>query len=131
MRNFRPASLTLILTLFAGMFFISPATSFAQHSFDDEVASFSKVDAKSETAGEEKRMYFIRSSRRLVARLQEQKASFMKKHGHVPNRVATKVEDLINEANLMAAQDNYEDGMQVLVKAHKIVMTSIKDIASK
>lgn len=104
-------------------------TSLATDSFENEVASFARIKGDNDIAAEKKRMHFIKSNRYLIAKLQEQKAIFIKIRGSRKNKVSIKTEKLINEASLLASQGSYEEGIEILVQAYGVVTTSINEMS--
>ena len=121
-----------VFAFLTGLFFLfpSPTTSFAEDSFDNEVASFFSVKADDKMAEEKKQSHFFRSNRYLSARMREQKIAFTNKKtgkSNQVNKVSSEAEAFSNEANMLASQGEYEEGIKLLVKAHAIVNTSLKE----
>ncbi len=99
-------------------------------NFSSEVAAFYAVDKKNEMADEMKRMHFVRSGRHLQALLQELRAVFAERKGTEANDAAMKVEEMVNDASMLASQAQYREGIAILVNAHNIVTNSLTGLRS-
>lgn len=133
MRSLRSIIKVSVFILLTGILFLyaSATASFAEDSFENEVASFYSVKGDDEMAGEKRRSHFFRSSRYLSTRLGEQRIAFSNKNegkSFQVNKVSSVVEEFANEANMMASQGEFEDGIKLIVKAHDIVTASLKEI---
>jgi len=78
-----------------------------------------------------RRMRFIRRSRLIIARLKVQNRLFLEKKIPGKNEVSAKMEEIINEANLLTSESKYEEAFPVLEKAYVLVMRSIKELRNK
>lgn len=121
---------TAFFIVAAGMLLISPGVkaAFAEVTFDDEVAAYYDAQSHGEMAEHMRVMHFTKAGRFLQSRLQEQKAFFGEKHGTETNGIAEKAEELVDEANLLASENNLDDGIKILVSAHQILTTSLKEM---
>jgi K+-transporting ATPase c subunit len=132
MRGLRSITKVSVFVLLTGLFFLYPSasTSYAEDSFQNEVASFFSVKGDDEMAGMKRQSHFLRSSRYLLARMREQKIAFINRNAgksSQANKVSAQAEAFANEANMLASQGEYEDGIRLLVKAHDIVIESLKE----
>ncbi len=60
--------------------------------------------------------------------LREQRRLFSEKKGGANNETADKAEEEMNEANLFAAQKQYDEGYAALERAFDLLSTSIKEL---
>lgn len=126
----KEARILLAIALLTGLLVSYPVatTCFADDSFDDEVAAFTSKMDHGEMGRDMERMHFVRGGRYLLSRMQEQQSAFEKKGGKGSNEVATRSEELSNEANLLASQGEYKRGMELLIAAHKLVVDSLNEM---
>lgn len=122
--------IAVVFVVVAGMLLFLPGVkdAFAEVTFDDEVAAYYDAQSHGEMAEHMRVMHFTKAGRFILSRLQEQKAVFTEKHGMGTNGIAEKAEELVDEANLLASENNLDDGIKILVSAHQILTTSLKEM---
>jgi len=128
----RPITKVSVFIFLAGLFFLFPSatTSFAEDSFDNEVAMFFSVKVNDKMVEEKKQSHFFRSNRYLSARMREQRIAFTNMNtgqSYQVNKVSSEAEAYVNEANMLASQGEYEEGIKLLVKAHTILIESLEE----
>lgn len=93
-----------------------------------EPVSFSDKEIKEVLAGPKNMMRLNRFGGLLNDFLREQKKAFVNVNGHSKNDVALAVEHLMNDANLSASQERYDDGFTSLEKAYRLMMDSLNKL---
>lgn len=73
---------------------------------------------------------FNRASGILGDLLREQRRLFSAKYSGVTDETAEKAEEIMNEANLLGAQKQYDEAYAALEKAFAILSTSIKELVA-
>jgi len=114
----------------------APADSAARGEYPmlaqaSDAISFSDKEIKDVLAGPKDMMRLNRFGGLLNDFLREQKSAFANAYGHVKNEVALEVENLMNEANLSASQDKYEEGFKSLEKAYLMMMDSMNKLTEQ
>lgn len=87
---------------------------------------FSMEEVKFELAMERDLHHFNRLSGLMTDLLKAQRKLFSMKREGESNEVGDRVEDLINDAGLLASQQNYDDSFVTLENAFNIITTSLK-----
>ncbi len=93
-----------------------------------EAVSFSEKEIKDVLSAEKDMIHFNRFGGLLNDILREQKKAFLIYRGKAKNEVALEVEGLMNEANLSASEDNYDEGYKSLEKAYHLIVDSMKQL---
>lgn len=112
------------VAVLAMSFFLS---SFSAHAQDLETASFSDEEINARFEEDRNMMTFNRLSGLLTDLLREQKRIYFNSNGVGVNQECLKAEELLNEANLLAAQSKYDEGFEVMKEAYLVIKRSLTE----
>lgn len=88
---------------------------------------FAYNEIRATLASEKNLTHYNRVSGMLCDLLREQKRLYALQ-GAGNNGLASRVEELLNEAGLFASEEDYKDAFQVLATAHETIMQSLRQM---
>ncbi len=97
-------------------------------AYTSKKKSFMKNEMEKEFALKRNLANFNRASGLLTDILREQKRVFRASNASGANKTSLNAENLLNEANLHASQDNYDEAYKALEAANKILLESIEKL---
>ena len=92
-----------------------------------DVYSYAK-GSEDELENEHRWMVFVRRVRHLIDHMREQKEAFEKQRPGVTNEFVTHLEEMINEANWMAAQGKWQEGHAMIDTAASELEAALKEL---